>query len=273
MRALAILISFLVTPVIASDGCRFEDVVKSRSMLYWWSKSFKYGLYDAATPIGYTRSLNQAFQLLNPGKDDKIIDFGSGTGQLLSPASQWLKQGGKLTEVDINPHGLRSAQRKAKKLGVSPNVTFQQKDLVSPTIESLGQFDGGIAHFSVYTIPKDNQIPVLENMRRALKPGKKLVITVPSENYTAQSIVDDSVNIEKGRTDTGSLGKAFRTAKLKTLTKKGLSFIEEQMDQGVFSRYTQAELRALLEEAGFEVLEIQPTYGNSGYHAVVRRLE
>ncbi len=239
----------------------------------FWTNSFRFGLYDLLTPINYDESLRDAFHALNLSPSDRLADFGSGSGRLLIFAKDWLKNGGTLTEFDIDEAGLSAAQSRASKLGVRDRVTFQQVDLCRLTDSSKFEpFDAGIAHFSLYTLPSETQrLAALREMAQAITPNGRLVICVPSEHYRIATIIADARNREDARSDLSSFQRSVRKKLLYPITHKAMMSIEHALDDDTFHRFSREELSALMSSTGWTTEQIDDCYGGCGYRVLATR--
>jgi ubiquinone/menaquinone biosynthesis C-methylase UbiE len=121
--------------------------------------------------------------------------------------------------ADINDGALATARARASKGGVR-NVEFRRTDITQPFAES--EYDVVAAVESLVQIPEDEQ--AIRSLVRALRPGGLLVVHVPEKSWRP---------VLRGSPDEW----------------------ERQSRHG----YDEAELQALLESAGAQVLEIRPT--------------
>lgn len=223
-------------------------------------------------PVNYDRSIAEAFQLLSPRKEDRIADFGCGNGRLLLHARQWLKNGGTLEGFDIDESGIERADVRAQRLGLNDQVSFQRANLCQMDELKLTPFDGGIAHFSIYTIrEKGDRIKALQQMAQLIKPGGRLIVSVPSERYRIATIIAGAKKMESERTDIHRLIRTVRKNILYRVTEKAMMQIEKALDSGLFHRFTSEELSSNLKSAGLQPIKIQSSYADCGYHAVATK--
>ncbi len=237
----------------------------------FWSNWFRFGLYDHLMPTNYDRSMKEAFELLAPKEDARIADFGCGNGRLLLHAGEWLRKGGALEGFDIDESGLEKCKLRAKEFGLSDRANFQMGNLCQLNELNLKPFDGAIAHFSLYTLGKvDDRKKALSEMFNLIKPGGKIIVSVPSESYRIASIVDGAKKMEDERTDIPWYWKQTRKNLHYRILRKAMMPIEKAIDSGHFHKFAKEELASKLKSAGFEVEQIISSYSGNGYHAVAR---
>ena len=77
---------------------------------------------------------------------------------------------------------------RAKKLGITSQVSCFQYDLTSPLIED--KFDVIVAHFSIYTISsREQRLKGLLSLKALMKPQGFLILVNPSIKYDRDLIV------------------------------------------------------------------------------------
>lgn len=120
------------------------------------------------------RRAKRIIEELNPQNGDKILEAGCGPGYYLNLLSK-LGTAYKLYGVDVD----ESALALAKKI---PNTKEVLKaDLAKQLPFKVNYFDKAILSEVVEHIPDDKK--AFREVYRVLKPGGKLVITVPNINY------------------------------------------------------------------------------------------
>jgi precorrin-6B methylase 2 len=103
------------------------------------------------------------------GKNDFVIDLGSGDGRI--PITAAKKYGARGFGVDIDPQRVREAQDNAKKAGVEDRVRFMQGDLFNADISKA-------TVVTLYLLPSVN-LRLRPKLLAELKPGTRVV----SHNY------------------------------------------------------------------------------------------
>ena len=125
---------------------------------------------------------------LKPG--NKILDLACGFGR---HSNRLAALGYDVTGVDYTPGFLAIARQVAGKLGV--RVDYQQGDMRQ--IDFVDQFDRVLLLFTSFGYFTDAEnLRVLENMVRALKPGGKLGLDIPNRDAVVKDLPADYV-IEK----------------------------------------------------------------------------
>lgn len=168
-------------------------------------------------------------QELDARDSDKILDCGCGDGFYLHLISQISCC--ELFGLDVDPNALKSAERNL----AGRNITLMQGDVNFLPFDG-SFFDKIILSEVLEHIPDDTT--ALREVRRTLKPGGILLITVPNRNYP---FLWDPVN-----------------KTMEFLTKR---HIKNGFWSGIWHQhlrlYTLNEVKALVEKAGFEVVKIQ----------------
>ena len=120
---------------------------------------------DGTVPFVVTprEIVERMLRMAEVGKDDFLIDLGSGDGRIVIGAAQ---RGAKGLGVDIDPSLVRLATENAQKAGVAARARFETRDI----------FDTDLSRASVvafYLLPEFNAklLPRL----LALKPGTRIV--------------------------------------------------------------------------------------------------
>ncbi len=112
---------------------------------------------------------------LHPEAGDKVLDVASGSGELSLLVA---KKGCLVSGVDLSEDGIKFARRLLQRAGIPGDFKIGDAEhLPYPD----GYFDkvicsSALEHFS-------NDVQALQEMKRVLKPGGKLVLTVDSLNY------------------------------------------------------------------------------------------
>jgi SAM-dependent methyltransferase len=105
--------------------------------------------------------------------DAHVLEVGSGSG---GPAVYLgLMRSCRVTGVDINPHGIRNAERLASSKGVAPRVSFQPVDASGPLPFADAAFDAIVSNDAMCHIP--NRLDVLRDWHRVLRGGGRMLFT------------------------------------------------------------------------------------------------
>ena len=110
--------------------------------------------------------------------DEKVLDFGSGSGALSRfMARRLLEGGGLVTCLDKSAAWIERAK---KRLGRFPNVEFIQGDITQLDIEDAA-FDVAAIHFVLHDIESEAMRSTLDCISRALKDDGRLFIREPTK--------------------------------------------------------------------------------------------
>lgn len=109
--------------------------------------------------------------VLNPSKEDKLVDFGCGTGIL---AIESAKVCNKVYAVDISKEMLLYAQKKAKQINID-NIEFCHSGFLNFKIED-NSVNYITTNFSLHHLPDYWKGIALSRMYNILKPKGKLYI-------------------------------------------------------------------------------------------------
>jgi ubiquinone/menaquinone biosynthesis C-methylase UbiE len=238
----------------------------------YWSLVFKTGVYDRFMPLNYNLALKEAFFLLTPAPQDHVLDAGCGSGSLFLHAVSWLRNGGRMTAIDIDAEGIQAAAFRARELDIAVSVSLRTADLTVCAESERQMYDGVLSLFSLYVIPgNEKRLNALKNIVSWLKPQGRLVLTVPSENYNAKMIIKNTIKIESEQRLGNPLYRAFRRLVILPIVKKWLAKIQQNLENDTFHKFTKEELLALLISVGLKPEQIIETYGGSAYHVVAKK--
>lgn len=113
---------------------------------------------------------------LNLRGDERVLDFGSGSGICSRHIAARLKHGGgQLACVDIS-HGWMKVIRKT--LRRYDNVSYHLGHITEVNLPDAC-FDIGVIHFVLHDIPENERLSVLHGLARRLKPEGCLIIREP----------------------------------------------------------------------------------------------
>ena len=232
----------------------------------YWSIGFQSSLYDRLSPECYFESMRRVVDCIPDGKSLSLLDAGCGSGLLLTFLEERIRNGLVYTGLDLLDSGVKATLLRAKELGIE--ATCLNSDLISP----LGgeKFDVIVAHFCLYTLASDElREQALANVKSVLKTEGILIIVNPSNEYNADSIIEDSIRLVRERH--GLPSSLFKQFLIYPFTKTmGLRFIQNQLRSKKWKGYTREEFSQEMEFAGFKVEKIEEVYAGSAFLGVGR---
>ena len=111
--------------------------------------------------------------LAQVGAESQVLDVGSGSG---GPAVYLAaRRGCRVTGIDINEHGIRTAERLAAAQGLAGRVTFQVVDANGSLPFPTAAFDAVLSNDAMCHI--SNRLEVLAEWHRVLRPGGRMLFT------------------------------------------------------------------------------------------------
>lgn len=179
--------------------------------------------------VAYKRRVRTMLEFLEPAPGDRILDCGCGMGFYLKCLTSLSKA--TCTGLDYDPQALAFARQVLAGKG-APIVRGDALHL--PYAD--GSFDKVLCSEVLEHLPDDRQ--GLAELRRVLRPGGLLCVTVPHRDY---SFWYDPIN----RIAEGLFGRPIRKGPFAGIWANH------------YRLYRPAELTARLEEAGFEVVEVR----------------
>jgi ubiquinone/menaquinone biosynthesis C-methylase UbiE len=118
------------------------------------------------------RRLDHLMGLSRATPRDRVLDFGGGNGVLAPTLSKRYRE---VVSVDLQPEMLRRVVQQNH----LKNVTIRQEELSAAALEG-SSFDTVVAADVLEHIP--DFLPIVQELRRVLKPGGELLVSAPSEN-------------------------------------------------------------------------------------------
>lgn len=125
------------------------------------------GIYDWLT-ISEKLLIKKAVETLNPQAGERILEIGCGTGTALAALQKTVSDSEDFFGLDLSHQMLLKSQRKS-------DASLIQGDAVNlPLLSS--RFDGVFCSFTLELFPEDELPVVLQEIRRVLNPGGRLVV-------------------------------------------------------------------------------------------------
>ena len=219
----------------------------------WYNRFFD-GLYQQVlgTQFEDHRTLQQARvvkKLLGVRKGQRVLDVPCGLGRVTIPLA---KAGLEMTGVDLTPHFIRKARRRAAMERL--NVRFINSDMRDIDFED--EFNGVFNWFGSFGYFSDvDNLAFCRRVFRALKPGGRFVVDGRNKSWMLTHFrphVGHSIGNNQGRGRNTFDRRTGRVAGEWTF-RKGKRVEKQHSDMRV---YNGAEMRALLRRAGFRDIEL-----------------
>lgn len=129
-------------------------------------------LMDVLFLGGYPRFMSRIVSLMGVEPGDEILDLGSGTGRNALLMAEKTGPTGRVVGVDISDRMLQRARRRCRD---HPDICFIQRRIERP-LPFAEEFDRVFISFVLHGLEGPDRRRVLENARRALRPGGGLWI-------------------------------------------------------------------------------------------------
>lgn len=178
------------------------------------------------------------------GARKKVLDLGAGTGNV---ALELLKAGKEVMAVDYNEAMLTRLREKCGEYRMSGMLTVFKQNLDSIRISKVDResFDGAIMQNVLYALK--NPARCLRRVHDALRPNGILVVSGPKMGTSLDALFTAIRNELSDEPEWDeSLAEDFQNVLERNQALEG---------QGVLHQWTISDVRTLLEEAGFKVIE------------------
>ena len=109
--------------------------------------------------------VKKMLELADVTEEDVVYDLGSGDGRIVIQAAK--EYGARGVGIEIKPHLVKKARKKARKAGVADRVAFRQGDLFKADISEA-------TVVSLYLLPSVNK-KLRPKLFRELEPGTRIV--------------------------------------------------------------------------------------------------
>jgi ubiquinone/menaquinone biosynthesis C-methylase UbiE len=143
--------------------------------VFWWRRNpsaCPYGLrFFVGLPHPFiTRA--RLREILAPKPGERVLEVGPGAGYYALPVARWLEPGGTLDVLDVQQKMLDYVVHRAAEDGVTNVVSTQADAQALPYPDA--SFDAAYLTLVLGEVP--DQERVLQELRRVLKPGGRLVV-------------------------------------------------------------------------------------------------
>ena len=188
------------------------------------------------------------------GDVEQVLDVGCGPGVSSFVLAQQLPFA-EVKAIDLSENMIpRAKQHHATTFSGLGNLSFEVADATRLPFAAQS-FDLAVGHSFLYLVP--DQVAVLEDLRRVLKPGGCLVLMEPAK----EGRIDRAVRA-------GWRGKEWRQRRPQESARFALSMILWRFFSMRFGQLSAERVQQLFEQAGFSQLRIVPTLGGLGMHCI-----
>jgi demethylmenaquinone methyltransferase/2-methoxy-6-polyprenyl-1,4-benzoquinol methylase len=115
----------------------------------------------------YQAFIEQAIRRMNIRRGDAILDLGSGTARNICLMLEALGDSGRVVGVDSSEGMVEQARQRCH---AYPNVTFLKRRVEDP-LPFAEEFGKASIFFTLHSLEDEDKERVLDNVRRALRPG------------------------------------------------------------------------------------------------------
>jgi len=243
---------------VRQDAAERANSASPRSAQRFWQKYFAF--YDTLNEaIPYQRMLERAVQLLGLRGDERVLDAGTGTGNV---AVLVAARGARVTGVDFCEAGLDFCRAKV------PDGDFRFGDLTQPLAFGDASFDGVVCCCVLHLLPRAAQQQALREFVRVVRPGGRVVITVFAKGFRALTVYFETIG--ERRRAAGVWSALMFGARYSVNTARILYYvrrIKNMEKSGSYDFLDEAQLRSLFETAGLQVERIERTFAGQCLHA------
>ncbi len=180
-------------------------------------------------PILFTPWAVKLVEMSELAPGEQVLDVACGTGIVARLAVQHVGSSGRITGLDLNP--LMLAVARSASSDTNPKIEWQEGSAMDLPFED-DTFDAVLCQFSLQYFPDRRQ--ALQQMRRVLKPGGRILLSLPRPIQYSPS--------------TAVLAKALE---------RHLGSEVAEMMNAPFALGDAEELRSLFTEAGFTNVRIR----------------
>lgn len=129
-------------------------------------------LVDIFSLGSYPIFIRRVIQKMNIQPGDHILDLGCGTGRNSCLMAKYLAPEGMILGLDIGAEMIQQFQKKCRRFS---NVHVQNKRIDEP-LQWQQSFDKVFISFVFHGFPDDKKAIIIDNAKRALRPGGSLFI-------------------------------------------------------------------------------------------------
>lgn len=131
----------------------------------------------------YPAFIQKVVNEMNIQPQDKILDFGCGSGRNICLMTQHLSNQGRVLGLDIGSEMLEQSETRCKQF---PNVEFKNQR-IDEVLPYENEFDKVFISFVLHGFVQEKRLQIIDNARRALRPGGEFIILDYNEFDLKQS--------------------------------------------------------------------------------------
>lgn len=212
------------------------------------------GLEDLVTPSSRDQMLRELVAAAGIARGDRVVEIGARGGRLLHHLRPVLPgRGARYTGVDAPRSGTRAARDTAWALALADYTEFVESD--SRTVVPLpsGRHDVVFLHFSLHELASHERRALLDDVRRALRAGGRLMVAELTADYDAARVVSASVQRDAELRHLDPARRLWNRLAGDRLLRLFEGSVAAQVRRGALHAYDERGLRDELERAGFRV--------------------
>jgi len=223
----------------------------------FWEKYFR--VYDVLNiVIPYQELMRKLEKELDLKSDDIVLDVGSGTGNLIVRIKDKCKE---IIGVDYSQEGIEIHKLK------DPAAKVILHDITKRFPFPDNYFSKVVSNNTIYTLTKRQQLRMLSEIYRVMRPGGKFVISNVKKDYSPLEIYFN--HISKNIKEQGFLKAVFLIIKMIIPTLKMFYYNNKIRKSGLTNYYhflTLKEQKVLLRKAGFKnISEARYVFANQAF--------
>ncbi len=156
---------------------------KSKVEIQGFTAKFYDNMLNIVTLGGYNFFIKKAIHTMNINQDDKILDFGAGTGRNALLMNKYLSKKGEILGLEISDLMISQFKKKTKK--------FENINVINRRIDQLfdleKKYDKVFISFVFHGFPFEIQKNIIQNAFNALKEGGEFIILDFNEFVTDET--------------------------------------------------------------------------------------
>lgn len=232
-----------------------NDLPVSKRAHYIWDRYMR--SYDYLNTVdSYTRNINDIAERVDPSPGMKILDAGSGTGNL---SELLASRGADVLSCDVSASALEVHKKK------NPLARVLKASLEEPLPLKDNEYDAVCCASVLFALSKNGCKVAMSEFRRILRPGGLAVITVATPTKSNFGLLRKHLRDVLGK-------RSWREVLAELLKLPALlkilhynQALQKLPDWQGYHRFTETELRELAESAGFSDISVGRTYAGGFY--------